>query len=601
MIQYVRLEGQLTVPQSYLADFTRAELTFRHQRVFDPVTQQLTHLEPIPAHLTQDDLPFIGAALEAEYAKGVASGEIDPITKRAVVDLVPDSAVAGPSTPAGSGSFYGSKAKKPVEVAQGKASIMSFFGKSPAASGTPGLKGSASALLATPIRTPIATKSKSEPPVKSKHFGASTDKGKGKAVEEDTPRAESVMVDLTLTDDEGEVDEAVEEARLEVVCKEEDSEEGLDVGRPNDAFDRLDSLVGHTLASRGAREFSIPSSVAHISSPPCSPHPPPRSPLKRSLKLHTDENDPSGFVHLQPTTEADNGGSSPLSSVTLTPDFGENGHDLEEEEEPTQVFSSPPASPVKPVVPRAPRVAAVVRQVRMSDLSSDPIDCSSDGVLPSEDEERDVLTPRAVLPRRRASDEPRTGQRRRSSAAEREAMIEAEAAEAGEEVIESRQAVAADWRTKFSLGKGGLGGIRASQSTPTLVRALSGGQGVVQSAPKATGQEQGMVATPTPGLRRSLTYNPAARVPLQPGLVGRAPPRQPFAPRVEGVNGVEPAALKKRKSVGTEGVPNGHGETEVSGSGSSEVEADEGDGSGREKVVVTNRRLLAFRYSGAGF
>jgi exonuclease-1 len=62
VIQFVRLEGLLKVPRSYSDDFKRAELTFLHQRVFDPTQNCLTHLEPVPQNIDPDtDLPFVGA------------------------------------------------------------------------------------------------------------------------------------------------------------------------------------------------------------------------------------------------------------------------------------------------------------------------------------------------------------------------------------------------------------------------------------------------------------------------------------------------------------------------------------------------------------
>ncbi|ORY92746.1 PIN domain-like protein [Leucosporidium creatinivorum] len=62
VIQFVRLEGQLKVPRSYPDDFKRAELTFLHQRVWDPVQNALVHLEPVPAGVDAAvEWPFIGA------------------------------------------------------------------------------------------------------------------------------------------------------------------------------------------------------------------------------------------------------------------------------------------------------------------------------------------------------------------------------------------------------------------------------------------------------------------------------------------------------------------------------------------------------------
>lgn len=59
-IRFLRLDGQFNVPQNYEKEFKRADLTFLYQRVFDPETQRLTHLNTLPPHLRKE-----GATLEA--------------------------------------------------------------------------------------------------------------------------------------------------------------------------------------------------------------------------------------------------------------------------------------------------------------------------------------------------------------------------------------------------------------------------------------------------------------------------------------------------------------------------------------------------------
>ncbi|GAA5870233.1 hypothetical protein JCM3774_004616 [Rhodotorula dairenensis] len=134
VIQFVRLEGHLNVPRTYLDDFRRAELTFLHQHVFDPRTQSLTHLSPLPIDKTAEDLPFIGPLLEAEFARGIAHGEIDPITKQKMADLVPAFAPAAsdPSRRAPKSSDAQSlpKNRGPVgATASGSGTILSFFSR----------------------------------------------------------------------------------------------------------------------------------------------------------------------------------------------------------------------------------------------------------------------------------------------------------------------------------------------------------------------------------------------------------------------------------------------------------------------------------------
>lgn len=46
-IRRIRLEGKTSVPSSYEREFELALLTFKHQRVYDPMTKRLVHLTPI--------------------------------------------------------------------------------------------------------------------------------------------------------------------------------------------------------------------------------------------------------------------------------------------------------------------------------------------------------------------------------------------------------------------------------------------------------------------------------------------------------------------------------------------------------------------------
>lgn len=89
VLQAVRLEGKMRIPPTYSREFRKAELTFVHQRVFDPRSQKLVTLTPLPDGTHDDMLPFIGAPMEDHMAKGVAEGIIDPIAKTPIVDRLP--------------------------------------------------------------------------------------------------------------------------------------------------------------------------------------------------------------------------------------------------------------------------------------------------------------------------------------------------------------------------------------------------------------------------------------------------------------------------------------------------------------------------------
>ncbi len=85
VIRMLRFEGKHQVPDTYLEDFKQAELTFLHQRVFCPKKREIVLLtEPGPT-VNVDDMPFIGAPVEAELARAVAAGDVNPITKERIV------------------------------------------------------------------------------------------------------------------------------------------------------------------------------------------------------------------------------------------------------------------------------------------------------------------------------------------------------------------------------------------------------------------------------------------------------------------------------------------------------------------------------------
>ncbi|KAF0694687.1 Aste57867_14457 [Aphanomyces stellatus] len=81
VVRALRLEGKMAIAKSYENDVAQARWTFRHQRVYDPVTQTLVHVTPLPAALIGQNTDFLGPVISNELAKGIAEGEIDPITE----------------------------------------------------------------------------------------------------------------------------------------------------------------------------------------------------------------------------------------------------------------------------------------------------------------------------------------------------------------------------------------------------------------------------------------------------------------------------------------------------------------------------------------
>lgn len=75
------LQCTFDVPATYEADFIKAEQTFLHQLIYNPITEQLEPLHPYPKGVDASQLPYAGATFSAELAKGIATGRIDPISK----------------------------------------------------------------------------------------------------------------------------------------------------------------------------------------------------------------------------------------------------------------------------------------------------------------------------------------------------------------------------------------------------------------------------------------------------------------------------------------------------------------------------------------
>ena len=64
-LRRIRLEGKTTVPSTYEKDFELAFLTFKHQRVYDPIQKKLVHLNPIDEEFTKKfpDTSFLGPSV----------------------------------------------------------------------------------------------------------------------------------------------------------------------------------------------------------------------------------------------------------------------------------------------------------------------------------------------------------------------------------------------------------------------------------------------------------------------------------------------------------------------------------------------------------
>ncbi|KAF5475250.1 hypothetical protein F2P56_007078 [Juglans regia] len=79
VIKHLRY-STVSVPPLYEESFKKAILTFQHQRVYDPVNEDIVHLSDISDN-SRDDLDFLGPLIAKHTAKGIAEGNLDPFTK----------------------------------------------------------------------------------------------------------------------------------------------------------------------------------------------------------------------------------------------------------------------------------------------------------------------------------------------------------------------------------------------------------------------------------------------------------------------------------------------------------------------------------------
>ncbi|KAI5776872.1 putative exonuclease [Geopyxis carbonaria] len=89
VIRAVQLDGTKVVPKGYLEAFERADLTFRHQRVFCPRAQRLVFCNDPDAPLPDESMQYIGPDVPPEIAQAVARGDLCPMTKLPIVTRPP--------------------------------------------------------------------------------------------------------------------------------------------------------------------------------------------------------------------------------------------------------------------------------------------------------------------------------------------------------------------------------------------------------------------------------------------------------------------------------------------------------------------------------
>ncbi|KUJ14628.1 uncharacterized protein LY89DRAFT_619648 [Mollisia scopiformis] len=96
VVRMLQFDGKFHVPKGYLEAFYQAEFTFLHQRVFCPQSLSLVlHTQP-EQPIDENKMSYIGAYVEPEIARGVARGDLNPMTK---VPIAGVRNASGPITP----------------------------------------------------------------------------------------------------------------------------------------------------------------------------------------------------------------------------------------------------------------------------------------------------------------------------------------------------------------------------------------------------------------------------------------------------------------------------------------------------------------------
>ncbi|SCV74311.1 BQ2448_6743 [Microbotryum intermedium] len=592
VIQFVRLEGNLTVPRDYLDQFKRAEMTFLHQRVFCPHARSLIHFTPLPPGITDaaTELPFVGAPLDEQVAQQLAEGEIDPITKEPIVDLnpsqVPD---LDADTPHGgnkgkAGFSYQRKSAAPIPVAKGKSSILNFFNKEVVASTSkpegakPKVGNKTSRFVTQSITTTTLTtmtQDKTLGDKVSRFFGGGSKKGKAKEVEivevdGDGGGGEEVMI----------IDEAHEANNEEAeIGGEFDDDEGMAAMRECE----MESVVKKVSprVPRQDRPLPIPASSPECMSSP-APTPaqlqacdiPPPSDVGVSSPPENDDSEQDEAANQ--CDEHDDEFLPPLPALL-------DGDAMHQDDDNADFMSSPVTSPIhtkaisKPAPHAAPKVErgtgmkAAGSMEKIFNLSSDPIGLSSDL-----DED--------ATPQPRANQGFKIFEDARPAIAAPSNRKKRPSQESVEDEVDDEQTSVASvigsmWRSKYMLP---VGNKAMKMSTP--IAALSGRKPISRTTTTFTSVNKRVSASkgPTPTTTKhtsstSKSIATPARVPLSPRKFNRMPAPPSFSS--------SPAPPKALSSGGS---------TLTTSASTFKLEH-----KSSSPVMITNPSLLKWRFQGA--
>jgi len=71
-----KLQSESSLPDNYEHNFRIADLTYQHQRIFDPVNNVVTFLREVPPGVDTSQWDFLGEPLPDDIAVGIARGSI---------------------------------------------------------------------------------------------------------------------------------------------------------------------------------------------------------------------------------------------------------------------------------------------------------------------------------------------------------------------------------------------------------------------------------------------------------------------------------------------------------------------------------------------
>lgn len=123
ILQYLAFNNRYQIPTGYLESFHKANLTFLHQRVFCPISNNIVMMTSLQGGQEPEDFTFIGGDMNQDTAIGVSRGELNPMTKKPMI-VVSSTSGGTPKTP------WGGMRKQtgtPFSELKGNKSIESFF------------------------------------------------------------------------------------------------------------------------------------------------------------------------------------------------------------------------------------------------------------------------------------------------------------------------------------------------------------------------------------------------------------------------------------------------------------------------------------------